>query len=410
MSESPQNDKKGFAGLDSMVSDVSKDVKAVERAATVASKDSGEATANSFPSDAHKAVQQDATKALPTPSGNSGMGVAEWVIGALVVLSLIVVGSSGNKSSSQITTPTYSTAAAPADYPGATPNLVHSSPIPAPTYSTAGVLADPLPAIPNAALSDVEKPPIGSSRVLDVSQIRYCQIEKIRIEAIESVVDNRNNDQIGRFNDLVSDYNSRCGEFRYRSGDLQRVQQEVEITRSAIAITAKTGWMKSSTSVLTPTAAANTATTQRPNASRDPENFKTCISGDYPSLCKHELLTNEEAAQVAIADKSVNLRTCISGNYPSLCRHDLLNNKEAAEVAVAEKAANFQTCISGQYPSLCRRNLLDREEAVRVQVAEKRENYNTCIVGTYSLLCDHSMLSGEEAAKVANAEQQAKGR
>jgi peptidoglycan hydrolase-like protein with peptidoglycan-binding domain len=73
--------------------------------------------------------------------------------------------------------------------------------------------------------------------------------------------------------------------------------------------------------------------------SRDRDNFNTCISGEYPSLCKHSLLTRDEAIQVQAAERRENFRTCISGDYPSLCKHSLLTQDEAARVADAERLA-----------------------------------------------------------------------
>jgi DNA-binding helix-hairpin-helix protein with protein kinase domain len=151
------------------------------------------------------------------------------------------------------------------------------------------------------------------------------------------------------------------------------------------------------------------SSTKRAEESKDPGNFGTCISGNYPTLCKHDLLTREEATQVAAAEKRANFQTCISGNYPTLCKHDLLTREEAAQVAAAEKRANFQTCISGNYPTLCKHDLLTREEATQVAAAEKRANFQTCISGNYPTLCKHEMLTLEEAFKVSEAERRAKG-
>jgi DNA-binding helix-hairpin-helix protein with protein kinase domain len=145
-------------------------------------------------------------------------------------------------------------------------------------------------------------------------------------------------------------------------------------------------------------------------ASKNPDNFQTCISGNYPLMCKHDLLTNEEAAQVAAAEKRENFRTCISGNYPLLCKHDLLTREEVARVAAAEVSENFRTCISGNYPLLCKHNVLTREEQIKVRDAERRANYHTCIDGNYPLLCKHSLLTPDEAAKVAEAERRANRR
>lgn len=144
--------------------------------------------------------------------------------------------------------------------------------------------------------------------------------------------------------------------------------------------------------------------------SRDRENYETCISGEYPSLCKHNLLTREEAVQVEAAEKRANFRTCISGEYPSLCKHSLLTREQAAQVNSAEKKANYRTCITGEYPSLCKHSLLTREEAIEVQAAERRANYKTCISGDYPSLCKHSLLTPEESVRVAEAERRAKGR
>ena len=144
--------------------------------------------------------------------------------------------------------------------------------------------------------------------------------------------------------------------------------------------------------------------------SRDRYNFNTCISGEYPSLCKHSLLTREEAVQVEAAEKRANFRMCISGQYPSLCKHSWLTREEAAQVSSAEKRANYLMCITGQYPALCKHSLLTSDEAVQVQVAERRANFSTCISGYFPPLCKHSLLTQDEAARVADAERRARRR
>ena len=149
---------------------------------------------------------------------------------------------------------------------------------------------------------------------------------------------------------------------------------------------------------------------RRSEPSRDRENFETCISGEYPSLCKHSLLTREEAVQVEAAEKRANFSTCISGEYPSLCKHSWLTREEAARVNNAEKRANYRTCITGEYPSLCKHSLLTGEEAIQVQVAERQANFRTYISGDYPSLCKHSLLTPDEAVRVAEAERRAKGR
>lgn len=147
---------------------------------------------------------------------------------------------------------------------------------------------------------------------------------------------------------------------------------------------------------------------RRSEPSRDRENYETCISGESPSLCKHSLLTREEAVQVEAAEKRTNFRTCISGEYPSLCKHSWLTREESAQVNNAEKRANYRTCVTGEYPSLCKHSLLTGEEAIQVQAAERQANFRTCISGDYPSLCKHSLLTPDEAVRVAEAERRAK--
>ena len=161
-----------------------------------------------------------------------------------------------------------------------------------------------------------------------------------------------------------------------------------------------------SESVTEKTASYSSPQTERNNeqSSVDIANFKTCISGQYVSLCKHDLLTNEQATQVDAAEKRVNFNTCISGQYPSLCKHNLLTHEQSIRVDEAERYVNFNTCITGQYPSLCKHSLLTDEQAIRVEEAEKRVNLTTCISGQYASLCKHNLLTNEQAIQVDAAE------
>ena len=70
-------------------------------------------------------------------------------------------------------------------------------------------------------------------------------------------------------------------------------------------------------------------------------NLKTCLDGNYPASCKHNLLTPEEAVQVNAAERSVNLKTCLDGNYPASCKHNLLTPEEAVQVSAAERRAKM---------------------------------------------------------------------
>lgn len=130
------------------------------------------------------------------------------------------------------------------------------------------------------------------------------------------------------------------------------------------------------------------------------KNLNLCLDGRYKSLCKHNLLTAEQATQVADAERSANLKSCLDGRYPSLCDHQSLTNNELIDVDLAERRANFKSCIDGRYPALCKHEQLSESEAASVKEAEARENLKVCMDGRYPALCNHSLLTSEQSVKV----------
>ena len=76
-----------------------------------------------------------------------------------------------------------------------------------------------------------------------------------------------------------------------------------------------------------------TAETNISNVSVYQANLRTCMGG-YASLCKHGLLTADDAKQVKVAEYQANLRTCMGG-YASLCKYGLLTADDTKFVRVA---------------------------------------------------------------------------
>ena len=56
----------------------------------------------------------------------------------------------------------------------------------------------------------------------------------------------------------------------------------------------------------------------------DSRNLSMCMTGTYPALCNHNLLTPAQAQQVHDAEARHNLSMCMTGTYPALCNHNLL--------------------------------------------------------------------------------------
>ena len=412
---------------------------------------------NTVPSDlpSHQSPQNNSAEtekpAQPTAqAGHSGSqttngsSTGKWLLGIAAAIGLVwLVSQSDNHSSS------------------GTPNLSESSSEPRASGSEWQAVAPQ----PQSSGPAEEVPSVGANNVLTVSQIQYCLAEKIRLGAADAGVDKSITSDVDRYNSSVDDYNSRCGNFRYRRGDLESAQREIEPLRGQLEVEGRGRFSRSSypltnTSPPVPqavspspdnveqeardasnaevgipeprkdngrvqgtnlpqnrtdlsgrTSGQNTDAPQpvsprsRPSVDRD--NFQTCISGNYPALCKHSLLNDEEVAQVRAAELRANYQTCISGNYPALCKHSLLTSGESSQVEAAELRENYQTCISGNYPALCKHSLLTGGESSQVEAAELRENYQTCISGNYPALCKNSRLTSGEATQVKAAERRA---
>lgn len=135
------------------------------------------------------------------------------------------------------------------------------------------------------------------------------------------------------------------------------------------------------------------------------DNLKTCLTGKYPTLCKHSSLTSEQAIMVREAELTDNLRTCLTGKYPTLCKHSDLTSEQETSVREAELADNLKTCLTGKYPTLCKHSDLTPEQATAVREAELEDNLKTCLTGKYPTLCKHSSLTSGQAIIVRAAEQ-----
>lgn len=203
-----------------MVSDVSDDIGRAAAAAPV--------EAAPIPTEAVSPVVEGAERpsaSIPTNPASAGSGGAGWIFGGIFLLFVMaaIIGSSGNKAPAPPSTSSWEPP--PAALPATAPAPVAAAPTVAPSKG-------------------VEKPPVGTDRLLDSAQIRYCLTEKIRVQAIESVVNADRESEIVNFNALVGDYNSRCGQFRYRQDDLDRVQSEIEPKSDELAQAAKRKWVR----------------------------------------------------------------------------------------------------------------------------------------------------------------------
>lgn len=361
MADSGSNGKKGkgFAGLDSMVSDVSADVnKAAKSAPPKAPLLEPPPTPPEPPPPPERPTQPSSGgSAQPSGSGKSGLSGLGWVIVGVVVLVIWIANSgSGNKSQ---------------------PPQSYSPP---PSYSAPPPAAVPSP--PPAPISDTQMPPVGRNNVLSVPQIRYCKREQIRIEAIESVINNAYDHEVNRFNAMVGDYNSRCGEFRYRRGNVELVERELASERASIASGAKSEWVRGSLGLKSP--AQSAPAKPAPSARKEKTAQGTSCGGDGKCVGSEGGQSKEQTAAPR------------QSPVPSF---DSLSHEERDSIESAcgyEKRVNgpaaYNNCVAGKLSALrsAPRNVdlspltfSDRESIERACGYEKRVNgpaaYYSCL-------------------------------
>lgn len=134
-----------------------------------------------------------------------GWMVAVFILGGLLFLGwLTTLGGAGNSSRPSTSYPSSSTAN--------------------PSYPSQEVAVEPeAPSAPPEVM-----PPVGTGKVLNTPQIRYCVFQDVRVKSAEKLVDSYNGGSVDHFNSLVNDFNSRCSYFQYRQGALAPVEREAD--------------------------------------------------------------------------------------------------------------------------------------------------------------------------------------
>jgi hypothetical protein len=220
MTDDRKNKPKGFAGFDSMTSDIEKEIedlgKSTKPPPVVKVVKPANSQAASMPR-AQPAPTQPAAPVYSAPQKTTGGAGKAW--GWIIAVGFIVwLANSGSNSSKPTGPSSYSP---PPSYQPASPAPAYV-PTPAPTTTY-----EP----PSYA---EEKPPVGTGLSLNNSQMRYCLAEDIRLEAMKPLVNSYSETSVDGFNRFVNDYNQRCSQFKYRRGTLESIRSEVESRRSEL--------------------------------------------------------------------------------------------------------------------------------------------------------------------------------
>jgi len=246
--EQNKEERKGFAGLSALLSDVDTvlPVPAKQETARSAAPTGAEGRAESQQPEPQTKQQTYQTPARPS-SGSSpgrwGLGIAAVVIGVLWL-----IGEADKSPSS------------PA--PSYTPPARNTTP----SYSAAPTQ----PQVPSRP--DEAKPPVGQNLVFSTAQIRYCLAEDIRMDAAKAVLNNYRDSDVDRFNSMVADYNSRCGSYRYRNGALEGARRDIELYRDHLQAEGKSRFAHSPSKGSLSAPAPATGQWQQPQAQSTPSD------------------------------------------------------------------------------------------------------------------------------------------
>jgi uncharacterized protein len=197
--------KKGFAALNSMVSDIEE---------TVAAPRVDEETAATVETPTAATVEPSSSTPAE-PDRGSGLWMLIVPVVLLILMSIFVVGTVSKNESN----------------PGSTLESSASTPS---AYTPVPVENMPAQEVEPSQIPSESMPPAGRELVLSASQIRYCLSEKLRIQVWRTRIESTSEPSLQPFNDAVNDYNSRCADFRYRGNTLETIRAEVEANRAAL--------------------------------------------------------------------------------------------------------------------------------------------------------------------------------
>lgn len=197
--DSKASEPTGFAGFESLVSNIESDLKKdsttqpiPEHSSSVNDEGKVSAAAASEQSPPTSSSQKAPDAEQPT---SFRFGVPLVVLGVIVVVSIFV-----GRSDRPVPNP---------------PPVQIASPVPAPTID------------PEILGTIEEMPPAGDGLLLSGPQIRWCVYERARIDAMEEFVSTDSGIEVTTFNTYVTQYNQRCSHFKYRPGSLEAIQTEL---------------------------------------------------------------------------------------------------------------------------------------------------------------------------------------
>ncbi len=260
-SESNHKNEKGFAGLNSLVSDISASTERTSPTESPQVPSPMAITSTMPPLPASPSRPLFIQSAQPSGSGRLspvivvGLGIAVVLFFAWVAN----LGSANRNQSPQSFNPApASSSPAPTSDTASssmadrymqtlveeqknTPVVPEDSPAPSDPTSSPSSAANAASSPESASSSQM--PPVAQNYILSLPEFFWCKKETIRLDVIKSVMDNADPQQTIRFNAMVNNFDSRCAQNHYRNGDLEIVERELAQERDSIAAEAKSEWV-----------------------------------------------------------------------------------------------------------------------------------------------------------------------
>src|SRR5689334_12336829 len=109
--------------------------------------------------------------------------------------------------------------------------------------TTPGAASRPIEAAPLPLTEDEALPPHGRGNLYSDAQVRFCQAQLVRIDAVRPLLNRYEREEVEQFNALVADFNARCGNYRYKGNALEESKAWLEDNRALIERTARDTYM-----------------------------------------------------------------------------------------------------------------------------------------------------------------------
>jgi len=108
------------------------------------------------------------------------------------------------------------------------------------TYRPSTTTSYAAPVQPSVTTDNQEIRPVpNSTSTYSRGNVRYCEFESARIDAVDRMMASETNNVVTLYNEMIADYNSHCANYEYYVNDLTAVQRELAANQAQISADAR---------------------------------------------------------------------------------------------------------------------------------------------------------------------------